>query len=101
MTKDERTANRAAWAERIADFQASGLSVPRWCAAQGFKVHQLRYWLKKLEATPPQTALRWLPLGFSDPGPTLTIRVGPAAIEVQNGFDPQLLITVVKTLSAL
>jgi len=49
MTKDERKANRAAWAKRIADFRASGLSATQWCAANGLKIHQLRYWLKKLK----------------------------------------------------
>jgi hypothetical protein len=102
MTKDERKANQAAWAERIADFKARGLSAPQWCAANGLKVHQLRYWLKKLETpVPAQAAVRWLPVDFGDPEPILTVRVGPAAIEVRNGFDPQLLITTVRTLSSL
>jgi len=102
MTKNDREANQAVWAERIADFQASGLSVPQWCAAHGLKAHQLRYWLKKLERpAPADTAVRWLPVGFSDPEPVLTVRIGAAAIEVRNGFDPQLFITVVRTLSAL
>lgn len=102
MTKDEREANRAAWAKRIADFRASGLSATQWCAANGLKVHQLRYWLKKLETpAPSQTAIRWLPVDFSDHEPALTVRVGPAAIEIRNGFDPELFISVVKTLSRL
>ncbi len=100
MTKDEREANRAAWAKRIADFRASGLSATQWCAANGLKIHQLRYWLKKIEApAPAPTAVRWLPVNFSDPEPALMVRVGPATIEIQNGFDPELFITVVKTLS--
>ena len=102
MTKDEHEANQAAWAERVADFRASGVSVPQWCATQGLKIHQLRYWLKKLETpAPAQTAIRWLPVDFSDPEPALTVRIGPAAIELRNGFDPQLFITVIRALSAL
>ncbi|MEW6426118.1 MAG: IS66 family insertion sequence element accessory protein TnpB [Bacillota bacterium] len=102
MTKDEREANRAAWAERITEFRASGLSAPQWCAAHGLKIHQIRYWLKKLETPAPgQTAVRWLPVDFSDPESVLTVRVGAAAIEVRTGFDPQLFMEVVRTLSAL
>lgn len=102
MTKDERMANRAAWAERIADFTASGLSAPQWCAAHDLQVHHLRYWLKKLQTpAPAQAALRWLPVGFSDPEPVLTVRIGPAVIEVRNGFDPRLFVTVVRTLITL
>ncbi len=102
MSQKDREANQALWAKRIADFKTSGLSVPQWCAVRGFKAHQLRYRLKKLEhQTPADTAVRWLPVGFSDPEPVLTVRIGAAAIEVRNGFDPQLFITVVRTLSAL
>ena len=102
MTRDERKANRAAWVDRIADFRASGLSAPQWCAAHGLKIHQFRYWLKKLEnPLPTQTAVRWLPVDISAPEPALTVRIGVAAIEVRTGFDPQLLVEVVKTLSAL
>lgn len=102
MTKDEREANRAAWTERINEFRASGLSAPQWSAAHGLNIHRLRYWLKKLETSASaQTAVRWLPMDFSNPEPALTIRVGPATIEVRNGFDPQLFITIVRTLSAL
>ncbi len=102
MNKDEREANRAAWSGKITEFRASGLSAPQWCAAHGLKIHQLRYWLKKLGTpTPGQTAVRWLPVDFSDPKPVLTVRVKAAAIEIRTGFDPQLFIEVVRTLSSL
>lgn len=100
MTKAERTVNRAAWEQRVAAFRASGLNLPRWCATQGLKPHQLRYWLNKIEP-PAEPAVNWIPLHFSDPEPYLTVRVGPAAVEVRSGFDPQLLAAVVKTLSVL
>jgi len=100
MTKAEHTVNRAAWEQRVSEFRASGLSVPRWCASQGIKAHQLRYWLKKY-GPPEEPAVNWHPVYFSDPEPALTVKVGPAAIEVRSGFDPQLLVVVVKTLSAL
>ncbi len=100
MTKVERAANRAAWEQKISEFRASGLSVPQWCSTQGLKAHQLRYWLKKI--TPPAEAVvNWLPVNFSDSEGALTVKIGEAAIEVRNGFDPQLLAAVVKTLRAL
>ena len=102
MSKTNREANHAAWMERVAEFKRSGLSVPKWCAAQGVKDHQLRYWLKKLAApAPAQTTVQWLPLEYYEPEPALIVKMGPAVIEVRDGFDPQLLIAVVKTLSAL
>lgn len=100
MTPEERIANHAAWVEKIADFRASGLSGEKWCAINNQKTNRLWYWLKKLD--PQQEAsVRWLPVDLSDPGPALTIRIGPAMIEVRSGFDPQLLVKVVKTVSAI
>ena len=102
MSKTSREANRAAWAEKVAEFNRSGLSVPKWCAARGVKDHQLRYWLKKLGTpAPAQTDVQWLPLEYYEPEPALTVKMGPAVIEVRDGFDPRLLIAVVRTLSAL
>ncbi len=102
MFQSDRETKRAAWAERIAEFQASGQRAPQWCAARELKLHQFRYWLKKLQRpVPAEPSVRWLPVGLSDPESTLTVKVGVAAIEVKSGFDPQLLTTVVKTLSAL
>jgi hypothetical protein len=102
MTKEERIEQKAAWEIRIADFKSSGLSGAKWCAANNQKPHQLWYWLKKLEPqAPPETPVRWLPVDLSDPEPTVTVRIGPAVIEVKQDFDPQLLIKLVKTLAAV
>ena len=35
------------WSARVAEFKASGQSVPAWCKEQDLKPHQLRYWLRK------------------------------------------------------
>ena len=35
------------WENRIKEFKISGLSAPKWCTANGIKVHQLHYWLRK------------------------------------------------------
>jgi hypothetical protein len=34
MTPAEREANEALWAQRVAEYPASGLSQPQWAAAQ-------------------------------------------------------------------
>jgi len=101
MTKLER---RNLWASRVTEFKSSGQSVPAWCAANELRPNQLRYWLSKHEAKRANTRLPapWLPLDLSDlePSiPTLTIRVGRVFVEVKPGFDPALLLDVVRTLS--
>lgn len=50
---------------------------------------------------PTEKPVQWLPVEIGDSGPALTVKIGPAAIEVPGGFDPQLLISVVKVLSTL
>jgi len=99
MTKEEQ---QTTWVARIAAFKASGQSVPKWCAANNIKPHQLRYRLKKEAHVPTGAPTWWLPLNLSDPEPSpISIKVGQAVIEVQPGFDPKLLLNVVSTLSRL
>lgn len=99
MTKEER---RIYWADRVAEFKASGQSVPAWCAAHDVKVHQMRYWLKRNKLASAEKTPSWLPLDLSDAGlqNALLVRVGGVAVEVRPGFDPKLLLDVVKTLVA-
>lgn len=99
MTKEER---RSYWADRIAEFKGSGQSVPVWCAAHDFKIHQMRYWLKRDKQASAKKAHAWLSLDLSDSElqNALVVRVGGVAVEVRPGFDPKLLVDVVKTLMA-
>ena len=94
---------REVWRERVAAFRASGMSVRRWCAEQGIKEHQLRYWLRRLDSddTPGP---RWIPVTLNGAGPWeeargLVIRIGRATIEVEPGFDRTLLADVVRVLT--
>ena len=97
MTNAER---QNFWATRIAEFKASGQSVPVWCANQNVKSHQLWYWLRKEKQASSKNTLSWLPLDLSDTGlqSPLLVRVGRVVVEVRPGFDPKLLLDVVKTL---
>ena len=91
---------RQIWSARVAEFKASGQSVPAWCAEQDLKPHQLRYWLRKDRESGKPT--EWIPLNLGNNSETaVTLRVGQVAIEVRPGFDPNLLLSVVKTLTAL
>lgn len=97
MTKEER---QNLWSSRTAEFEASGQSVPAWCAAHDINPQQLRYWLRKKKQASAEATLSWLPLDLSDVSfqTSLLVRVGRVAVEVQPGFDPKLLLDVVKTL---
>lgn len=97
MTKAERQERRSLWATRIADYRASGQSQAAWCAQHGLKIHQFRYWLKKQSQTAEDTPTRWLSLDLANA--PVVIRVGQVTVEVQPGFDPDLLRDVVRTLA--
>lgn len=90
------------------EFKASGQTATAWSAAQNLKVHQLRYWVQKFksEDESPKDHTQWLSLEVGDvktgkPQEALPVRVGKATVEVRPGFDPKLLLDVVKTLSTL
>lgn len=102
MTKSEREAAQHQWEGLVADFRASGLSGPRWCAQKGFKLRQLRYWVGKFRAADPHgSATTWVavtpPVAIAPSG--LTIRIGVAEMRVDPGCDPALLEAVIRALS--
>lgn len=103
MTHEER---RKVWRDRVAEFHASGESVAAWCRTQDLKEHQLRYWLRRVDAqsqSEPMTS--WLALAVQGGSPPVSdtgvwVHAGGAAIEVRRGFDPDLLVDVVRALTA-
>jgi hypothetical protein len=94
------------WTTRITDFKNSGLTISAWCEAHGQTIHQLIYWLRKLNdlsfSTPSSTT--WLPLAIAGQSleissPTsFLVRAGQAGIEVNAGFNPELLRENVRAL---
>lgn len=78
MIKAKRRQNE--WIERIRDYRASGLTMAAWCETQGLNLHQLKYWLRKIDSSPPCS---------SSPS-SLTLRIGPASLDVQAGFSPEI-----------
>ena len=99
MTHDER---RALWQHRLADQQASGLSIVAWCWQQDIREQTFYYWRKRLaNATPPPSAPQWVALETTSSRESeLTLQVGSVAITVTPGFDPHLLTDVVRVLTA-
>jgi hypothetical protein len=95
------------WETRVAAYRSSGQSVREWCAANGVKPERLWYWLRWQKAGPATPPLTWLPVAVDGPVPRgqsdtgLLVRVGRASIEVNPGFDPEMLSTVVRVLSTV
>jgi hypothetical protein len=104
----EKTELQIEWERRIAVFRTSGQTQSKWCQVNNLSLHQLRYWLKKIELTTKsgaEPATKWIPVSMEEiplePNETLQIKVGQASIEVKPGFNPSLLADVVRTLKAL
>jgi hypothetical protein len=113
MIKAEMEELRKLWRTRVADFRASGLSGAAWCAAHQVKEHQLWYWVGKFKADidhedrqRDHTEARFIPVRVEESAPKVTdkplsVRVGPAVIEVSPGYNSDLLRDVVHTLASL
>ena len=106
MITGQQQERRFQWKKRIADYKSSGQSVREGCAANGLDPNRLWYWLRRLKTEDAETkSTRWLPVevtGLSVEGGQaggLLVRVGKAGIEVRQGFDPELLVAVVRALS--
>lgn len=100
---------REEWEARVADFRASGKTAKAWCDEHQLKLHQLWYWVRKIESTRLSKSSgkalspQWVRLPMEGPSShdVLTLKVGNVALEVRPGFDPALLADVIKVLKAL
>jgi len=102
MTSLESEELRQLWAQRVDAFFASGLSGAQWCAQEHLPPKQLSYWKRKLaNADATASAPSWfaVPMAPESQVPNIVVRVGDVAIEVQSGFNPDLLRAVVRTFA--
>jgi hypothetical protein len=98
------------WATRITAFKSSGLTMSAWCKDHELSLHQLKYWLKKMNISvrPRSSAssTQWLPVALTgnkqrlDRTGNLVVRVGSASIEVPADFNANLLRDIVRTLTS-
>jgi hypothetical protein len=94
----EREANRTIWAGHIERQRQSGKGVKAFCEEEGLKVWQFSYWRGVIH--PAKTE----PKGFVEvrvkSGGRVAIEVKGCRIEVERGFDPELLRQVVAAMRA-
>jgi len=93
------------WPNIIEQQQNSGESQAEWCRNNNVNVKRFGYWLRKLRKQSDKsksTEINWIPVSIEEPKNTkLNIKIGPAVIEVEKGFDAELLSEVVKALGAV
>ncbi|MEC0229032.1 IS66 family insertion sequence element accessory protein TnpA [Paenibacillus alba] len=95
------------WAERIEDFQESGLSMKAWSEKTGHSYDRLSYWKNKFQSIGTET---WLPISVtgetsvtvsptpSEPTLTMQIQMDSLRIDVYSGAQPEMLRDVLSAL---
>ena len=106
-------ADREMWAGRVAEWKASGLSSPAFCAGKDFTAGGLRHWAYRLEhGDPPRKPRVRLARVIrtragtkgrargADPSPEVVVEIGRARILVPPGFDRETVELLVEMLAA-
>ena len=112
MTREEqREQLRKEWLRKVEEFASSGESQAAWCRAHNIKIRTFNYWYlkyKKSKDKKPEklNSRNWLSLKVNEieekqKADSVIIKVGQANVEVRKGFDHNLLLEVVRTLSVL
>ncbi|HEX4130917.1 MAG TPA: hypothetical protein VHZ24_12820 [Pirellulales bacterium] len=86
------------WRETISAQAGSGLSIAAYCRDQGISQPSFFVWRRRLRQTPPFIEVKTLESEKED---TVGIEIhlrGGRRLLVRRGFDPALLVEVVRTL---
>ena len=94
------------WKTKISKFKKSSMTKEAWCEKNNISLRQFNYWFKQLQSnsSTKNTITQWLPVEVAEEKITaspISIKIGSASVEVNSGFDKQLLseiLTILKTL---
>ena len=110
MTNKEKNIQRQQlWKERTLAFEASGQSQRAWSQEQNLPEHQLSYWLGKFRSesatsVESKASSSWLevkPEVQNLPATSgISLRFGSVVLEVQRGFDINVLVDVIRSLNS-
>ncbi len=102
---DQQRAKR--WRKHVESYQASGLTREAYCRKHDLKVYQLDYWRRKKngihETAKENNGAGFVQLQVKDDSPSnscIALRVGSVTVEVNAGFDPKHLESILRVLSA-
>ena len=91
---------RARWLGLIKQWRNSGRTMLAWCREQEVSYTQLCKWRRRLEAERVAAPLTLIPVVATPTRSALMVRLpGGVGIEVEGGFDPELLAAVVWALA--
>ncbi len=103
------TETEVKWSERVRDWRSSGKTAEQFAEGRGFEPTTLRYWASRLGRSKAASAeshvtrrVRMVRVERAgreaSTAPAIVIAIGAARIEVQAGFDRELLGEVVAAL---
>jgi hypothetical protein len=107
------------WRERLLDFSQSEMTVQAWCDFSRVSLHQYYYWRRRIASidarnhttgpsadqrqfsSSPVSNRSFVPVSIlSESSGSITVQIAGASIELQAGFDPALLRSVVFALGS-
>jgi len=106
MTKSPK---RIEWEARLQDWKDSGLSKAEWCRDNGYKEHQMYYWIQRIykPEVKPKLKVDFLPVNISDetekdnePLGSVFIHIDRMSVEVRPNTDINLLSKVLHVLQS-
>lgn len=105
MTRKEK---QEIWIEIVSKQKVSGQNISQWCRENDVNMHNFRYWTSRISTLNQQIqtiqAPRWTALtpkvSATSSITSLKLLLGSISIEVEKGFDPELLEDVILILSS-
>lgn len=97
------------WEQRLEAYEFSGKTIAAWCQEQLVRENQFYYWRKKLrvDQVEKRQAVKWLPLELGNgklvglAPDFIAVHVGQVTVEIQKGFDQQLLREIIQVLQII
>lgn len=100
MDKEEK---KKYWSKKVGEYARSGKTKEEWCLKKNISLKQFNYWQKQFseKTIEPQ----WLPIEVNEceipNSNALNIKVGEFSIEVNTGYNKELLLEILTTLKQL
>jgi transposase len=102
QSRKPREANRLEWAERLARFDSSGMTVLGFCRAEAIAAQSFYYWKRKLadpSTVPPATVPDFLPVRLASSAPVELVLPGGATLRLSPGCDLAFVRSLIDALA--
>lgn len=94
---------REIWTSHVEAWRESGLSQIDYCRQHNLSRHRFTYWKCKLDKQ--NTPLKFIPLSgnpvLSQNQTSISLALGEYKIEIGDGFKPETLSTLIRTLRSI